>query len=150
MCPVLLYYLNFIIHLIFIIASFISSLTYILFLFAGLKYQHWVEILNAFPGLDLINLNSSFTDKNVTIGGSLVLKSNFVSLTCFHGSNFRAQTWALFSINEPTISFVSEVFCVEKSCQVERAFSKQEISVKLGHEDARHEKSKQLGTRRLF
>ena len=73
------------------------------------------------------------------LGGSLVLKANSVSLTCFHGSNFRAQTWALFSINEPVVRFASEVFCVEKSCQIERAFAKQEISVKLGFEEAKNE-----------
>ena len=104
------------------------------FFVSGLKYQHWVEILNAIPGLKLTNVQHTLTDKNVMIGGSLTLKSNFVSLTCFHGSNFRAQTWALFSINEPVVNFSSEMQCVEKSCQVERAFSKQEISVRLGHE----------------
>jgi len=107
----------------------------------GLKYQHWVEILNAIPGLDLMNVQKSFLDKSVILGGSLVLKANSVLLSCFHGSNFRAQTWALFSINEPVVRFQSEVFSVEKSCQIERAFSKQEISFKLGFDEEKKESS---------
>ena len=101
-----------------------------------------MEILNAIPGLELINVQRSFSDKSVVLGGSLVLKANSVLLTCFHGSNFRAQTWALFSINEPVVRFDSEVFCVEKSCQVERAFSKQEISIKLGFDEEKRETEK--------
>eukprot|EP00794_Sanderia_malayensis_P007184 gene7184-7990_t len=97
----------------------------------GLKYQHWVEILNVIPGLELNNVRNAF--KNAVIGGSLTLKSNFISLACFHGSNFRAQTWGLFSINEPVIRFATETECVGKSCQVERAFSKHELSICLGH-----------------
>ena len=118
--------------------------------FLGLKYQHWVEILNAIPGMELINVQRCFTDKNVTLGGSLVLKANSVLLTCFHGSNFRAQTWALFSINEPVVRFDSEILCVEKSCQVERAFSKQEITVKLGFEENIRERTENIGMETLY
>lgn len=39
---------------------------------------------------------------------------------------------------------------MEKSCQVERAFAKQEISVKLGHEEAQSDSPQQLGNILLF
>lgn len=31
-----------------------------------------------------------------------------ISLACFHGINFRAKSWAVFSLKEPTISFATE------------------------------------------
>ena len=90
-------------------------------------------------------MQKSFLAKNVILGGSLVLKANSVLLSCFHGSNFRAQTWALFSINEPVVQFQSEVFAVEKSCQIERAFSKQEVSIKLGFDEQKKESNENVG-----
>ena len=95
-------------------------------------------------------MQKSFLDKSVILGGSLVLKANSVLLSCFHGSNFRAQTWALFSINEPVVRFQSEVFSVEKSCQIERAFSKQEISFKLGFDEEKKESSENAGKNELL
>ena len=68
-----------------------------------LKYQHWVRLLNALPGLRLVNLLGRVPDKGLVIGGELMLKGEHISLTCFHGSNFRAQNWALFTLEEPLI-----------------------------------------------
>ena len=105
--------------------------------------------MNALPGLQLVNVSSIFPDKNLLIGGSLTLKSDSLLLTCFHGSNFRAQTWALFSINEPIVRYSSEMHCIEKSCQVERAFSVQRISIQLGndgHDGPATEKTGEGGT----
>lgn len=31
-----------------------------------------------------------------------------ISLACFHGINFKAKSWALFSLKEPCISFATE------------------------------------------
>ena len=95
-------------------------------------------------------MQKSFLAKNVILGGSLVLKANSVLLSCFHGSNFRAQTWALFSINEPVVRFQSEVFSVEKSCQIERAFSKQEVSIKLGFNEEKKESNENVGRGELL
>jgi hypothetical protein len=31
-----------------------------------------------------------------------------ISLACFHGLNFRSQSWALFSLKHPFIAFTTE------------------------------------------
>ena len=36
------------------------------------------------------------------------LHGNNISLACFHGINFKAKSWALFSLKEPFISFQTE------------------------------------------
>ena len=41
-------------------------------------------------------------------GGRLELSGKHISLACFHGINFKAKSWALFSLKDPFISFNSE------------------------------------------
>lgn len=101
-------------------------------LFIGLKYQHWVELLNGLYGKSLNNITARLPDKNIVLGGTLGLHGNFVSIACFHGSNFRSQNWGLFTIREPCLQFVSETRVVEKSCQVMRADSVHDVVFLLG------------------
>ncbi|CAF1123273.1 unnamed protein product, partial [Adineta steineri] len=41
-------------------------------------------------------------------GGELMLQGHNLTLVVFHGSNFKARQWALFSLNEPQINFVTD------------------------------------------
>ena len=41
-------------------------------------------------------------------GGELVLQGHNLTLVIFHGLNFKSRQWALFSLNEPQINFVTE------------------------------------------
>lgn len=42
------------------------------------------------------------------LGGLLELRGSHISLACFHGINFKSKSWALFSLKDPSISFVSD------------------------------------------
>ena len=99
----------------------------------GLKYQHWGKVLNAVRGLKLSMLSSPLPERGVLLGGSLTLHGKAVSLACFHGVNFRSQSWVLFTLQRPYMTFTSKVCTVEKSCQVRRVKAVQDLSLKLGH-----------------
>ena len=100
--------------------------------FLGLKYQHWSKVLSKISGLKSDVLSSALPQKGTVVGGSLEMSCWEVSLACFHGLNFRSQTWALFSITQPSVSYSTKVASVEKSCQVQRARSIQKLSFQVG------------------
>lgn len=80
-------------------------------------------------------LNEPIPDRGVILGGSLALHGNSVSLACFHGVNFRAQTWVLFNLKHLYSEFVSRVRGEEKSCYIRRVRAVQTLMIKLGYED---------------
>lgn len=41
-------------------------------------------------------------------GGEIVLQGHNLTLILFHGTNFKARQWAVFSLNEPQINFVTD------------------------------------------
>lgn len=41
-------------------------------------------------------------------GGELVLQGHNLTLVVFHGLNFKSRQWALFSLNEPQITFITD------------------------------------------
>ena len=41
-------------------------------------------------------------------GGELVLQGHNLTLVIFHGLNFKSRQWALFSLNEPQITFITD------------------------------------------
>ena len=47
-------------------------------------------------------------DKGTILGGKISLNGNNLTLATFHGINFRSKSWALFTMDEPSISFDSE------------------------------------------
>jgi len=101
----------------------------------GLKYQHWSKVLNAVCGLKLSMLDEPIPDRGVILGGSLALHGNSVSLACFHGVNFRAQSWVLFTLKHLHSEFKCRVRAEEKSCYVRRVRAVQTLGIKLGYED---------------
>jgi len=47
--------------------------------------------------------------KNIGVnGGNIQLKGNNLTLITFHGSNFKAKKWAVFSLNEPSLDFATQ------------------------------------------
>lgn len=91
-----------------------------------------MEILNGIYGVKFRNMVSAMPDKNIALGGKLCLRGNFVSLTCFHGVNFRSQNWGLFTLRGPCIEFTTHNKAFEKSCQVMRGQSSQNLTFTLG------------------
>ena len=90
-------------------------------------------MLNAVRSLKLSVLSSPLPERGVLLGGSLTLHGKAVSLACFHGVNFRSQSWVLFTLQRPYIAFASKVCTVEKSCQVRRVKAVQDLSLRLGY-----------------
>ena len=90
-------------------------------------------MLNAVRSLKLSVLSSPLPERGVLLGGSLALHGKAVSLACFHGVNFRSQSWVLFTLQRPYVTFSSKVCTVEKSCQVRRVKAVQDLSLRLGH-----------------
>ena len=90
-----------------------------------------MEILNGVYGIECRNITTQLPDKNITLGGKLCLRGNFVSLTCFHGVNFRSQNWGLFTLRGPCIQFTTHNRAFEKSCQVMRGESVQTLNFSL-------------------
>jgi hypothetical protein len=41
-------------------------------------------------------------------GGEIMLQGHNLTLIIFHGINFKSRQWALFSLNEPQINFITE------------------------------------------
>ncbi len=41
-------------------------------------------------------------------GGNIYIKGNNFTIITFHSTNFRAQKWALFSLNEPSLEFSTD------------------------------------------
>lgn len=41
-------------------------------------------------------------------GGEIVLQGHNLTIVVFHGLNFKARQWALFSLNEPQINFITD------------------------------------------
>lgn len=48
-------------------------------------------------------------NKSLLLGGSAYLHGDGLIVVCFHGSNFRSKSWALFNILQPNIEFSTEV-----------------------------------------
>lgn len=80
-------------------------------------------------------LTSPIPERGVVLGGSLALHGKTVSLACFHGVNFRAQSWVLFNLKQFYTEFNSKVRLEEKSCQVRRVRAVQTLLIRLGHGD---------------
>lgn len=49
--------------------------------------------------------------KNFNVnGGNIQLKGNNLTFITFHGQNFKAKKWAVFSLNEPSLDFAAQSF----------------------------------------
>lgn len=81
-------------------------------------YRHWQKPLKQAMGLILSTLEFPLPNSGTVLGGTMELHGRNISLACFHGVNFKAKSWALFSLRDPCISFATEAKQVEKSSEV--------------------------------
>ncbi|CAG0914383.1 unnamed protein product [Notodromas monacha] len=74
------------------------------------QHRHWQKALTyvrrafGIPSLD----GGANVAQPMVLGGSLQMHGSTISLACFHGLNFRSQSWALFSLKQPFIAFNTE------------------------------------------
>jgi len=71
-------------------------------------HRHWQQVLEKISGLKVKTLPLRLPTLGSILGGTLELSGRHMSLACFHGINFKAKSWALFSMKDPFISFQSE------------------------------------------
>merc|ERR1719300_206922 len=71
-------------------------------------HRHWQTVLERISGLKVKTLALRLPTLGAILGGTLELSGRHISLACFHGINFKAKSWALFSMKDPFISFQSE------------------------------------------
>jgi len=71
-------------------------------------HRHWQTVLEKVSGLKVKTLELRLPTMGSILGGTLELSGRHISLACFHGINFKAKSWALFSMKDPFISFQSE------------------------------------------
>ena len=69
-----------------------------------------IKIKFSFPfsGMKIYTLPFKLPEIGSVLGGLLELRGSHISLACFHGINFKSKSWALFSLKDPSISFVSD------------------------------------------
>ena len=84
---------------------------------AGVSHhRHWQRALNKISGMKIYTLPFKLPDVGSVLGGVLELRGKHISLACFHGINFKSRSWALFSLKEPSITFVSDATQVIEPC----------------------------------
>ncbi len=71
-------------------------------------HRHWQKALQKISGMKIYTLPFKLPDVGSVLGGVLELRGKHFSLACFHGINFKSKSWALFSLKDPSISFVSD------------------------------------------
>lgn len=81
-------------------------------------HRHWQKPLKQAMGLMLSTLNTPLPSSGVVLGGTMELHGRNISLACFHGINFKAKSWALFSLRDPCINFATEAKKVDVSDEV--------------------------------
>lgn len=71
-------------------------------------HRHWQEVLSKVSHMAISSMPIPLPESGTVLGGTMDLHGNNISLACFHGINFKAKSWALFSLKEPLISFSTE------------------------------------------
>lgn len=81
-------------------------------------HRHWQKPLRQAMGLILSTLSEPLPKSGTVLGGTMELHGLNISLACFHGINFKAKSWALFSLRDPCINFATEAQQVNSSQEV--------------------------------
>lgn len=94
-------------------------------------HRHWQRVLRQLAGIRLSTLGAPLPadgeappspfapppldpvadgarPAGMVLGGTMELHGTNVSLACFHGTSFKAKSWALFSLKDPCLSFATE------------------------------------------
>ncbi|KAK6639579.1 hypothetical protein RUM43_007852 [Polyplax serrata] len=83
-------------------------------------HRHWQHVLSLIAGFKSSTFKIPLPQIGTILGGTMDLHGSNISLACFHGINFKAKSWALFSLKEPCISFATEAQEIASSDEVER------------------------------
>ena len=99
-------------------------------------HRHWQKVLEKISGMKIYTLDFKLPDVGSVLGGVLELHGKHISLACFYGSYFKSKSWALFSLKEPSISFVSDATYDETRADEEQLTTIiQTLLISLGQSD---------------
>lgn len=107
-------------------------------------HRHWQNVLSYISGFKLSTFNIPLPLTGTILGGTMELRGSNISLACFHGINFKAKSWALFSLKEPCISFATEAQEIQSASNAEKmdVHVSQTLTFSLGmslkHPNAQH------------
>ncbi|XP_019647160.1 PREDICTED: uncharacterized protein KIAA1109-like [Branchiostoma belcheri] len=97
-------------------------------------HRHWPAVLARVCGSRLSLFSAALPLHDLVLGGTMNLRGNDLTLACFHGVNFRAKSWALFNVQEPNISFCTEVQEIqEEDGSRSDTYIVQNLSFHIGH-----------------
>lgn len=70
-------------------------------------YRHWQKPLQFIIDIYKQSHGGSISD-GIILGGTIEVRAQNISLACFHGVNFRTKSWAVFSLRQPSITYMTE------------------------------------------
>lgn len=98
-------------------------------------HRHWQKALENITGSHFSMLPVMLPKDGMILGGTLTLQGKNMTLGCFQGVNFKSKSWAIFTLNEPYISFTTEAQKTEdKATHVV-----QDLTFYVGHDYATHQ-----------
>jgi len=65
-------------------------------------------VLERIAGCKFNNLTFVLPQQGTILGGNVNLHGTNLTLACFYGINFKANLWALFSMDKPSFDFSTE------------------------------------------
>ncbi|XP_065578984.1 bridge-like lipid transfer protein family member 1 isoform X2 [Artemia franciscana] len=71
-------------------------------------HRHWQPALRQVSGLLIETLTRPLPASGTILGGTFEFHGGHISLACFNGVNFKAKSWAVFSMKDPFIRFTTE------------------------------------------
>ncbi|XP_048858560.1 transmembrane protein KIAA1109 homolog isoform X2 [Brienomyrus brachyistius] len=98
-------------------------------------HRHWPSVLKAIAGCHISLFPKPLPEDAVQLGGSMSLHGNHMTLACFHGPNFRSKSWAMFHLEEPNITFLTEAqkIAEEDGSFDDSTYVVQTLDFNLGH-----------------
>lgn len=110
-----------------------------------LEYHHWLWAVRvgSLELMQTLGLHAPHRHHAVSLGGSIKVSGQNMSLVCFHGSNFRDNEWVVFNVDLIDASFSTLALPgmigaedVEQGCS-QRRLCQQKCSLQLGNENTK-------------
>ncbi|XP_030836410.1 transmembrane protein KIAA1109 homolog [Strongylocentrotus purpuratus] len=104
------------------------------------EYQHWQSVFDFLIQTFHNAHKNQPRPEGMRLGGQVTLQGRQALLACFHGLNFRSNSWALFTMREPKVEFETEALQVPSSEHCgEDTLVLQDLLFSLGHNQTQRE-----------
>ncbi|XP_041461922.1 transmembrane protein KIAA1109-like isoform X2 [Lytechinus variegatus] len=104
------------------------------------EHQHWQSVFDFLIQTFHKAHKNQPRPEGMRLGGQVTLQGRQALLACFHGLNFRSNSWALFTMREPKVEFETEALQVPSSEHCgEDTLVLQDLLFSLGHNQTQRE-----------